>query len=330
LSQICLEGILDVKEGSPKTRWDSRRQQAGAPLASLFTLAVFLAASPLAQGQEPSPPAASSSASATTSQSSSGAESTPSDPGAVLQVQASLIHQVAPVYPQVAKTAHISGTVRLHCIIGKDGTVQSVKYVSGPPLLMKSAMDAVRQWQYQPTVINGKKVEVQTMVSVAFTLDGPPPAATSAQASESSPVARYKKTGYVNDFAGVIDSQDQSRLDSISKDLDQKTEIQMAFVTIESLEGQTAKDFAMDLANLWGLGHKETNRGLLILIAVDDQLYRISVSRGLEAAMPDDEADRLGREMLPMLKNADYGKALLHLAESIQLEMEQQFAKDSK
>ncbi len=63
---------------------------------------------------------------------------------------ANLIHQVTPQYPPIAKTAHISGTVMLHAIIGKDGTVQDLQYVSGPPLLMKSAMDAVRQWRYKP------------------------------------------------------------------------------------------------------------------------------------------------------------------------------------
>ncbi len=86
--------------------------------------------------------------------------------------QANLIYQVAPVYPPIAKAAHISGTVVLHAIIGKDGTIQDLQYVSGPPLLMKSAMDAVRQWRYKPTVINGNPVEVDTTITVIFTLGG--------------------------------------------------------------------------------------------------------------------------------------------------------------
>jgi TonB family protein len=85
---------------------------------------------------------------------------------------ASLTHQVMPVYPALARQAHISGTVVLHCIIGKDGSVQQLEFVSGPPLLMKSAMDAVRQWVYKPTLLNGKAVEVDTTVSVIFTLGG--------------------------------------------------------------------------------------------------------------------------------------------------------------
>ena len=86
--------------------------------------------------------------------------------------QANLIRQVTPVYPPIAKTAHISGTVLLHAIIGKDGTVQDLQYVSGPPLLMKSAKDAVRQWRYKPTLLNGEPVDVDTTISVVFTLGG--------------------------------------------------------------------------------------------------------------------------------------------------------------
>jgi protein TonB len=83
-----------------------------------------------------------------------------------------MIRQILPVYPPIAKTAHISGTVILHAVIGKDGTVQDLQYVSGPPLLMKAAMDAVKQWRYQPTQLNGDPVEVDTTISVVFTLGG--------------------------------------------------------------------------------------------------------------------------------------------------------------
>lgn len=85
---------------------------------------------------------------------------------------AKLIRQVTPVYPTIAKTAHISGTVVLHAIIAKDGTIQELTYVSGPPLLMRNAMDAVRQWRYNPTLLNGEPVEVDTTISVVFTLGG--------------------------------------------------------------------------------------------------------------------------------------------------------------
>lgn len=86
--------------------------------------------------------------------------------------QASLVRQVQPSYPPLAKAAHVSGTVVLHAIISKDGTIQELTYVSGPAMLMTSAMDAVRQWRYKPTMLNGEPVEVDTQITVVFTLGG--------------------------------------------------------------------------------------------------------------------------------------------------------------
>jgi protein TonB len=85
---------------------------------------------------------------------------------------AKMVRQSQPMYPQIAKTAHVQGTVILHAIIAKDGSVQELQYISGPALLMRSAMDAVRQWKYQPTLLNGEPVEVDTTISVVFTLSG--------------------------------------------------------------------------------------------------------------------------------------------------------------
>jgi protein TonB len=87
-------------------------------------------------------------------------------------MMASLIRQPLPIYPQIAKTAHISGTVHLHAIIGTDGTVQDLTYIDGPPLLMRAAMDAVKQWRYKPTMLNGEPTAVDTTVSVVFSLGG--------------------------------------------------------------------------------------------------------------------------------------------------------------
>jgi periplasmic protein TonB len=83
---------------------------------------------------------------------------------------ASLLKQVTPEYPSIAKTAHVSGTVVLHAIISKDGSIESLQYVSGPALLMTSAMSAVKEWRYKPTMLNGTPVEVDTTVQVVFSL----------------------------------------------------------------------------------------------------------------------------------------------------------------
>jgi TonB family protein len=75
---------------------------------------------------------------------------------------ARLINRVQPVYPEEASKGKISGTVKLHVVIAKDGKILQIQVVSGHPLLVQAAIDAVRQWQYQPTLLNGQPVEVDT------------------------------------------------------------------------------------------------------------------------------------------------------------------------
>jgi periplasmic protein TonB len=83
---------------------------------------------------------------------------------------AHLVNRVQPVYPPLARQTRISGTVKLHAIIGKNGAVEQLQVVSGHPLLVQSALDAVRQWRYQPTLLNGDPVEVDTEIDVIFSL----------------------------------------------------------------------------------------------------------------------------------------------------------------
>jgi len=84
--------------------------------------------------------------------------------------QAKLLNQPKPVYPPLAKQARIQGTVRLEAVISKDGTIEQLRVVSGHPLLVQSALEAVRQWKYQPTYLNTEPVEVATTIDVNFTL----------------------------------------------------------------------------------------------------------------------------------------------------------------
>jgi len=83
---------------------------------------------------------------------------------------AKLVNRVQPMYPPLARQTRISGTVKLHAIIGKDGTVQQLNVESGHPLLVQAALDAVRQWRYQPTLLNGEPVDVDTEIDVIFSL----------------------------------------------------------------------------------------------------------------------------------------------------------------
>jgi protein TonB len=85
--------------------------------------------------------------------------------------QGLLVHRVAPQYPQQAKSARLQGTVVLQAVIGKDGSVHSVRALKGNPVLAQAAMDAVKQWRYRPYALNGEPVEADTEISVTFSPD---------------------------------------------------------------------------------------------------------------------------------------------------------------
>jgi TonB family protein len=81
-----------------------------------------------------------------------------------------VLSRVTPVYPQDAKDQKISGTVVLHAIIGKDGAISQLDAVSGPAELRQSALDAVKQWVYKPYLLNGQPTEVETTITVNYSL----------------------------------------------------------------------------------------------------------------------------------------------------------------
>src|SRR4029079_16482809 len=80
-----------------------------------------------------------------------------------------LMKKVQPTYPPLARSARIQGQVVLQAVIGKDGTIQNLRAISGHPMLTPAAIDAVRQWRYKPYFLNGEPVEVDTQITVNFT-----------------------------------------------------------------------------------------------------------------------------------------------------------------
>jgi len=83
-------------------------------------------------------------------------------------IAGSKISGANPVYPPIAKAAHVSGAVVLHAIISKQGTIQSLTVVSGPEMLRNSATEAVQNWRYRPYILNGEPTEVDTTITVNF------------------------------------------------------------------------------------------------------------------------------------------------------------------
>jgi len=86
-------------------------------------------------------------------------------------MEAQLIDRVQPIYPKLAADIHLSGSVELRAIIGLDGHVRQLEVLSGNPILARAARDAVNQWIYRPTLLNGSAVEVETLITVKFVLE---------------------------------------------------------------------------------------------------------------------------------------------------------------
>jgi protein TonB len=97
---------------------------------------------------------------------------TPSKPPRITVLQmAEPLQRVNPIYPPIARTARIGGKVELMGVLGTDGRIHEIKVISGHPLLVKAAVDAVMQWVYRPTILNGQAVEVQAPITVNFILN---------------------------------------------------------------------------------------------------------------------------------------------------------------
>jgi uncharacterized protein len=120
-----------------------------------------------------------------------------------------------------------------------------------------------------------------------------------------------KPQGYVNDFAGVLSSGARAQLTALCTEVDQKAHAQIAVVTVPSLDGRPIEDYAVDLATKWGVGPKQSNRGILILLAIKDHKYWTEVGYGLEPILPDGKVGGFGREAVPLLRQNNYDAALL-------------------
>lgn len=126
----------------------------------------------------------------------------------------------------------------------------------------------------------------------------------------AEPVRNLNPTGYVNDFAHILDSQTATDLENLCREVDDKAKAQVAVVTVRSLDGSDVESYAVDLFHRWGVGAKATNRGVLILLAVQDRKYRIEVGYGLEPILPDGKVGGFGREAVPLLRQGDYSSAV--------------------
>ena len=124
-------------------------------------------------------------------------------------------------------------------------------------------------------------------------------------------VSQLQPTGYVNDFAHVLNQTTIAQLTDISRQVDEKAHAQIAVVTINSLDGSDIESFAVDLFKKWGIGSKSTDHGVLILYAIKDRRARVEVGYGLEPILPDGKVGGFQREAIPLMQAGDYNNALL-------------------
>jgi protein TonB len=87
-------------------------------------------------------------------------------------LEGSLIRRVQPIYPPLARSARVQGSVVLSALISKGGTMENLRVLSGHPMLVAAAIEAVRQWRYRPYILNAEPIEVETQITVSFSLTG--------------------------------------------------------------------------------------------------------------------------------------------------------------
>jgi uncharacterized protein len=123
--------------------------------------------------------------------------------------------------------------------------------------------------------------------------------------------------GYVSDFAEVLSSSTKDELTALCAEVDHKAHAQIAVGTVKSLDGRSIEEFSIDLAMQRGMGPEQSERGVLILLAVEDRQYRFEVGHGLEPILPEGKTGSFGREALPYLGQSNYDAALLLMSRRV-------------
>jgi uncharacterized protein len=123
--------------------------------------------------------------------------------------------------------------------------------------------------------------------------------------------------GRVSDFANIVGEKAKQHLTGVCVELDQKTHAQIAVVTVDTIGATPIGDYAHLLFNKWGIGHKDDNRGMLILLSEADQTYYIAVGRGFESLFPNERVAGIGAKMIPDLRQRDFDKALIHTVDEV-------------
>ncbi len=138
-----------------------------------------------------------------------------------------------------------------------------------------------------------------------------------AAAALGADLTALQPQGYVSDFAGVVSPESRSQLETYCASLERTTGVQMALVTVPSLNGEPVEDIANALFRKWGIGQKGKDTGILLLLSIGDRRSRLEVGYGLEPIITDGDAGSILRAMAPYLRVGRYGDAMVEAANEI-------------
>jgi uncharacterized protein len=124
-------------------------------------------------------------------------------------------------------------------------------------------------------------------------------------------LGKLKPQGYVSDFAGVVDATSKTQIDRYCADVQHATGVQMALVTLDTLDGNPIEDVANELFHQWGVGQKGKDNGVMLMLVIHDHQDRIEVGYGLEPILTDGFVGNILDEMRPSLKQSNYAQAMM-------------------
>ena len=155
-------------------------------------------------------------------------------------------------------------------------------------------------------------------VSTSSPSPEPPPVNASQHPAEAKPTLP-PRTGFVGDFANVLDPESKERLQQALTELKDKSDIEFAVVTIETTGGQPIFDYSLALAKEWGIGPKDISKGggILLMLAIKDRDWRIQISRSLEKDLPDEVCKALGDQSQDLYRQGRYGEGITKYVKAI-------------
>ena len=144
---------------------------------------------------------------------------------------------------------------------------------------------------------------------------------TEADVSIETSIKYPEHSGFVNDFANVFTEDEKSQINNFLSDFEKETTAEIIVVTVNSLEGLSIEQYASELFNSWGIGKKDTNNGILLLISIGDRKVRIATGLGLENTVTDDEAAKIIDIILSYFKESKYGQGAFEGVKAIAQEI---------